>query len=142
MLTNRRAFITGVGALAAAASQTGESRGRPIKAVAFDGFPIIDPRPVAARAEMLFPGKGEPLMNAWRTRQFEYTWLRTLSGAYANFWQTTEEALAFAATSLALPLEANARDALMHTYLELKAWDDVRPALEALRGAGVRLAFL
>lgn len=150
MSTDRRAFITGVGAFAAAlshgaaasASPPRANRDRRIKAVAFDGFPIIDPRPVAARAEALFPGKGEALMNAWRTRQFEYTWLRTLAGTYADFWQTTQDALVFAATSLGLPLDATSRDTLMHTYLELKAWDDARPALEALRAAGIRVAFL
>jgi 2-haloacid dehalogenase len=150
MLTNRRALIMGVGALAAGVSRIGESsegasrprRGKQIKAVAFDGFPIIDARPLAVRAEMLFPGKGAALMSAWRTRQFEYTWLRTLSGAYADFWQTTQEALVFASASLGLPLNAAARDGLMHTYLELKAWDDARPALAALLGAGIRVAFL
>jgi 2-haloacid dehalogenase len=142
MLTDRRAFITAVAALATGLSQGSQGSGRKIEVVSFDGFPIIDPRPVAARAEMLFPGKGEALMSAWRTRQFEYTWLRTLSGSYADFWQTTQEALVFAATSMGLPMAATARDALMHTYLELKAWDDARPALEALRGAGIRIAFL
>lgn len=39
-------------------------RGR-IKAVAFDGFPILDPRPVFALADELFPGKGAELSNAW-----------------------------------------------------------------------------
>jgi 2-haloacid dehalogenase len=150
MISDRRTFLTGVGAAVAGWSTASHASGRapremarrPIKAVAFDGFPIIDPRPVAARAEALFPGKGEALMNAWRTRQFEYTWLRTLGGAYADFWQTTQDALAFAAESLKLPLDPNSRDSLMRSYLELKAWDDVRPALEALRDAGVRMAFL
>jgi 2-haloacid dehalogenase len=40
-----------------------------IKAVAFDAFPIFDPRPVFALAEELFPGTG--LGDEWRTRQFE-----------------------------------------------------------------------
>jgi hypothetical protein len=39
-----------------------------IKAVAFDAFPIFDPRPVFALAEELFPGTG--LSDEWRTRQF------------------------------------------------------------------------
>lgn len=138
MLLDRRAFI--VTAAASAATRFG-GRTRP-KAVAFDGFAIIDPRPVAARAEELFPGKGESLMNAWRTRQFEYTWLRTLSGNYADFWQTTQDALSFAASSLGLNLSGDARDRLMHTYLELKAWPDVAPALEQFRAAGIRVAFL
>jgi len=138
MLIDRRAFI--VTAAASVATASG-GRSRP-KAIAFDGFPIIDPRPVAARAEELFPGKGEVLMNAWRTRQFEYTWLRTLSGKYADFWQTTQDALVFAAGSLGLGLSGEARDRLMHTYLELKAWPDAAPALERFRAAGIRLAFL
>jgi 2-haloacid dehalogenase len=148
MLIDRRSFLSA--AVAVGVSRNSEGRtlsagttsGRRIKAIAFDGFPIIDPRPVAARAEEIFPGKGELLSNAWRTRQFEYTWLRTVSGHYVDFWQTTQDALVFAANSLGLTLTTEARDKLMHTYLELKAWPDVMPALESLRAAGVRLAFL
>jgi hypothetical protein len=39
-----------------------------IKAIAFDGFPIFDPRPIFALTEELFPGKGTDLSTAWRTR--------------------------------------------------------------------------
>jgi 2-haloacid dehalogenase len=63
----------------------------PFKAIAFDAFPIFDPRPVFGLAETLFPGNGTAFSNAWRTRQFEYQWLRALSGHYADFWQTTED---------------------------------------------------
>ena len=45
------------------------------KAVAFDAFPIFSPAFVAQEAEAVFPGRGEALMNEWRTRQFEYAWL-------------------------------------------------------------------
>lgn len=142
-LADRRSFLASVGALAVASTAGAQTKTRASgKAIAFDGFPIIDPRPVGAKAEMLFPGRSEALSNAWRTRQFEYTWLRTLAGKYADFWQTTQDALTFAARSLDLPLDTDARDELMQTYLELKAWDDVRPALETLRNAGFRLAFL
>src|SRR5262249_11337492 len=113
-----------------------------IKAVAFDGFPIIDPRPIAARAEELFPGKGDALITSWRTRQFEYTWLRTLSGHYLDFWHTTEDALIFAAESVGVSLTDQLRVRLMQTYLELQAWPDARMALESLRAAGIRVAFL
>jgi 2-haloacid dehalogenase len=112
------------------------------KAIAFDGFVIIDPRPVAMRAEELFPGQGEPLMESWRSRQFEYTWLRTLSNRYVDFWEVTQEALIFAARATKLDLTADKRDRLMQTFLELKAWPDVAPALRDLRGKGVRMAFL
>ncbi len=86
MFVNRRELVAlAAGGVAAAnalapARQARAASCAKIKAIAFDGFPIIDPRPVAARTEEIFPGKGVELGNAWRTRQFEYTWLRTLGG--------------------------------------------------------------
>ena len=148
MLVNRRELVTlAAGYVAAAnalapAGQVRAASGAKIKAIAFDGFPIIDARPVAARIEELFPGKGLELGNAWRTRQFEYTWLRTLGGHYADFWQITEQSLVFAARSLKIDVTADQRDQLMQTYLGLKAWPDVLPALKQLRDAGIRMALL
>jgi 2-haloacid dehalogenase len=115
---------------------------RQFKVIAFDAFPIFDPRPVFQLAEVLFPGKGTDLRNAWRTRQFEYQWLRALSGRYADFWQATEDALVFSAKLLQLDLTREKRAQLMDAYLRLKAWPDVAPALSALKKAGIRLAFL
>jgi 2-haloacid dehalogenase len=114
----------------------------PFKAIAFDAFPIFDPRPVFGLAETLFPGKGAEFSNAWRTRQFEYQWLRALSGRYADFWQTTEDALVFAATLLQLELTPDKRAQLMQAYLGLTTWPEVPSALSALQEAGIRLAFL
>ena len=113
-----------------------------IKAIAFDAFPVFDPRTIFARADELFPGKGADLSNAWRTRQFEYTWLRTLSQRYVDFWQVTEDALVFATKMLKLDLTPEKRKQLMEAYLELKAWADALPALRSLKDAGIRLAFL
>jgi 2-haloacid dehalogenase len=48
-----------------------------------------------------FLGRGFEVGNAWRTRQFEYTWLRTLTGTYVDFWHVTGEALTFTAKLLA-----------------------------------------
>lgn len=90
----------------------------------------------------MFPSKADTLLAAWRTRQFEYAWLRTMGGAYTDFWQTTRDALAFAATSVGLTLSTEDCDQLMQTYRELKAWPDVEVALKRLRAAGIRLAFL
>lgn len=113
-----------------------------IKAIAFDAFPIFDPRPIFALAEKLFPGQGAALSNEWRTRQFEYSWLRVAMNRYADFWQVTQDALEFAADKLHLKLQEAQRDELMNAYLEMKAWPDVLPALTSLRDSGFRLAFL
>src|SRR3954465_14206234 len=89
----------------------------PIKAVAFDAFPIFDPRPIFARADAMFPGAG--LSEECRTRQFEYTWLPVAAQHHADFWQVTEDALIFAANKLNLRLAPDDRAALMNGYLEL-----------------------
>lgn len=112
------------------------------KALAFDAFPIFDPRPIDARAETLFPGNGTRLVELWRNRQFEYSWLRTASGQYVDFMKVSEEALVFAGNALKLQLSGETRDQLLRAYLALGAWPDAKPALQALRSAGVRLALL
>jgi 2-haloacid dehalogenase len=114
----------------------------PVKAIAFDAFPILDPRPVFAFGEELFPGKGADLANTWRTRQFEYMWLRTMSRQYADFRKVTEDALVFTAKMLKLELTSDKRDRLMGAYLAIRCWPEVPAALHSLRDAGVRLAFL
>ena len=48
----------------------------------------------------------------------------------------------FAATMLHLDLSTDKRAQLMAAYLDLKAYADVRPALESLQRAGIRLALL
>jgi 2-haloacid dehalogenase len=88
MIFNRREFVALAGVAAAVKRSSDRALSADgvktkIKAVAFDGFPIIDPRPVYAKLEEIFPGKGSEFANSWRTRQFEYTWLRTLGGRYA-----------------------------------------------------------
>jgi 2-haloacid dehalogenase len=113
-----------------------------IGAVAFDGFPILDPRPVFALVDQLYPERGVELSNVWRARQFEYTWLRTLSRRYSDFWQVTDDALVFAAKAVKVELTPENHASLMEAYLKLQCWPDVPAALSSLKKAGIRLAFL
>jgi 2-haloacid dehalogenase len=143
--TSRRAFLSGLAGVAAAVAPGPAAHAggpRAIKALALDGFTSFDPRPIGTLAEQLFPGKGAELIAAWRTRQFEYTWLRTVMHRYADFWTVTEEALVFAANASRVTLAAGPRAQLMDAFLRLTAYPDVRPALAALHQAGIRLAFL
>ena len=133
---------SGVGPAVARASRPHLAVRTPIKAIAFDALVIFDPRSVFALVEKLFPGRGAQLSNEWRTRQFEYTWLRVAAGRYSDFWQVTRDALVYAARKLKIELSPQNRDALMSAYLELKPWPDVVPALHELRKAGYRLALL
>jgi 2-haloacid dehalogenase len=116
--------------------------GAKIKGIAFDGLTVFDLRPIAALGERIFPGRGEEMGVLWRTRQFEYTWLRTIGHQYVDFWQVTEEALVFSCKSLKLELTKADSDRLMQSYLELKAWPDALAALKGLKASGLRMAFL
>ena len=148
MTISRREFVTlAAGSVAISplgwvrpSIRGGRSRALRFRAAAFDAFAVFDPRSVFRLADEMFPGTG--LSDEWRTRQFEYSWLRVAAGHYVDFWQVTEEALAFAVRRLKLDLNAATRFALMNAYLELKTWPDVLPALDILRDAGLRLAFL
>jgi len=133
--------VAAIGAIAPSAIAQSFSRNK-IKALAFDAFPIFDPRPVFALAEELFPGKGQELSNGWRTRQFEYQWLRALSNTYQDFWTVTQDALIFAAKTMKLDLTDERRMKLMDAWLNLKTWPDVLPALQSFKEAGIKLVFL
>jgi 2-haloacid dehalogenase len=144
---NRRSFVALLAGGAAAAAVSAEPvtaavAGAKIKGIAFDGLAVFDPRPISALAERMFPGRGEEMGALWRTRQFEYTWLRTVGRQYADFWQVTEEALVFSCKSLKLELTKADRDRLMQSYLELRAWPDALATLKGLKAGGMRMAFL
>jgi 2-haloacid dehalogenase len=136
-------LVTGAVALTGPVASSPPAPARTLaKAIAFDTFPIFDPRPVFAVAEELYPGRGADLSQEWRTRQFEYAWLRTLEGRYADFWTVTQDALAYAMRKLSLAANADKTSRLMNTYLGLKPWPDVIPVLKALKDEGIRLGFL
>jgi 2-haloacid dehalogenase len=113
-----------------------------VKAVAFDAFAIFDPRPIFALAENMFADKGAALSAAWRTRQFEYTWLRTISNRYVDFWKVTEDALVFAEKMLNLAMTTNQRVRLMDAYLDIRCWPEVPDAFRSLKAGGIRLVLL
>lgn len=112
------------------------------KAVAFDYLVLFNPDSVLSEAERIFPGRGRELTNLWRTRQFEYSWLRSLSGRYVDFSAITEDALVYAAGALKLPLTADNKRLLLDRFLHLTPWPDAADALGRLRREGVRVVAL
>ena len=115
---------------------------RPVDAIAFDGFPIFDPRSVGAMVQSLIPDRGGALAQAWSNKLFGYTWLYTSADRYVPFDVVADEALRFSADALGLALSAAARGRLVGAYSQLNIWPDVKPALQKLNSAGIQLAFL
>lgn len=113
------------------------------RTILFDVYgTLLDVHGVAARADVLFPGHGNALSIVWREAQLRYTWLRTLAGRHADFWQVTGDALDYAAEALGLELSAATRQDLMGLYLRLPAWPEVAQTLQTLRDRNIKLAAL
>ena len=108
------------------------------KAVAFDYFVIFDANSVVPEVEKAFPGKGAEFIRIWR-KQFEYCYLRSITGRFADFSAVTEDALVYAAEAMHLELKADARQRLLNAYLNLKPWPDAADGLRKLKAAGVRI---
>jgi 2-haloacid dehalogenase len=104
-----------------------------VKALVFDAYgTLFDVRSVLNRCEEVFPGHGSDLTSLWRTKQLEYTWLRSLVGRYEDFWQVTQDGLVFACRSLDLAPSQHQIDHLMEAYLTLNPFPEIAEALEAM----------
>jgi len=77
----------------------------------------------------------------WRTKQLEYTWLRTLMGRYVDFWQITQDALDFALDTHGVDDPLLQKD-LTQAYLELSCYPEVPKVLGDLKARGFRCAIL
>lgn len=143
MTQGRRTFLKLAAAGAASVMLPKPAASAPaVKAIAFDGFTVFDPRNVFAKAETFAPGKGAEFLNLWRSRLFEYQWLRVVGGQYADFWQVGHDSLIFAAKMLHLELSREQREAVMQEFLSMPAWPEALTVLTKLKDAGLRLAFL
>lgn len=104
-----------------------------IAAFVFDAYgTLYDVHSVVQACEARWPGRGAALSRLWRSKQLEYTWLRSLMARYVDFETVTREALRFACASLALDLAAPDEDMLLEGYRRLSPFPDAVAALEAL----------
>jgi len=113
-----------------------------IKACVFDAYgTLFDVHSAVGRHKARLGSQADAVSMLWRTKQLEYTWLRSLMRRHADFWQVTGNALDYA-------LDANGvhddplRDDLMQAYLELECYPEVKSVLTALRSHGMRCAIL
>jgi 2-haloacid dehalogenase len=108
-------------------------------AVAFDYLVLFNPDSVVSVVDRIAPGKGREFINLWRTRQFEYCWLRSIIDRYVDFEAITNDALAYTANALHVELTAAQRHQLLDAYRHLTPWPDTADSLRRLRQAGVRV---
>src|SRR5882724_682047 len=114
----------------------------PIDAIVFDAYgTLFDVNSAAARCREALGPQADAFSATWRRKQLEYSWLRSLMGAHADFWQLTAEALDYACERHGVA-DASLRRRLLETYRELSAYPEVPSMLRAIRGAGFKTAIL
>jgi len=113
-----------------------------IKACVFDAYgTLFDVHSAVAKHRHRLGDIADQVSMLWRTKQLEYTWLRSLMGHHADFWQVTQDALNFAFDMHNIN-DPDLRRNLMEAYLKLDCYPEVPEALSILKGRGFKLAIL
>jgi 2-haloacid dehalogenase len=118
-----------------------------IEVVVFDAYGTLFDVAAAARRVAGEPGRAAfaaawPRVAAdWRAKQLQYTWLRAITGAHADFRTVTEDGLDWALEAAGLA-EPGLRARLLALYRELDAYPEVPGVLARLREGGFRAAIL
>lgn len=104
-------------------------------------FDIAAPARRAAATRPELAAIWPKLAEDWRRKQLEYTWLRSITGAYADFAEVTADALDWAMQAHTLADPTLRRD-LLALYDALDAFPEVPETLRLLRDRGLHLAIL
>jgi len=112
----------------------------PTAAIGFDVYgTLVDPLGISAELRRFVGDDADRVAQLWRTTQLEYTWRRSLMGAYVPFSVCTAQALDFAARTLGHQLASGATATLLEMYRRLPAFPEVLAGLERIRQTGHRM---
>jgi len=112
-----------------------------ITACVFDAYGTLFDVHSAVAGHREMGNIGDRVSQLWRTKQLEYTWLRSLMGQHTDFWHVTGDALDYALAAFDIG-DSALRDSLMDAYLTLSPYPEVHDVLTELKHRGLRLAIL
>ena len=113
-----------------------------IRACVFDAYgTLFDVHSAAAQHSQRLGELESPVSELWRAKQLQYTWLRSLMGAYEDFWTVTGDSLDYALASYGAE-DDELRTDLMNSYLNLSCFDEVTDVLKSLKRNGFKIAIL
>lgn len=110
----------------------------PVDAVVFDLYGTLLQVGSVGRAAAEVTDDPAGLVALWRTKQLEYTWLRSLMGRHADFWAVTGDALDYTLERSGIALAPAGRDRLLDAWLDPTPYPEVPAALERLSAGGRR----
>jgi 2-haloacid dehalogenase len=113
-----------------------------IKACVFDAYgTLLDFNSAVDQCRDRIGDQTAQLSELWRRKQLEYTWLRSLMGRHADFWQVTGEALDYALAATGIDDDETRRE-LLALYRTLSPYSEVIGTLNVIREAGLPTAIL
>ncbi len=113
-----------------------------IKACVFDAYgTLFDVHSAVAKYSKRLGNVSDQVSTIWRTKQLEYTWLRSLMKKHADFWQVTQDALDYALDVFNIS-DKQLRNDLINAYLELECYPEVPDTLVKLKDSGQQIAIL
>lgn len=119
-----------------------------VKVCAFDAYGTLLDTAAAVRQTVAEPDYQhaapleEAIASAWRSRQLQYTWLRSLAGQFGSFWQITREALEWTLERHGLANDEAMREKMLDCYWNIEAFPEATATLQRVRGMGLDMAVL
>lgn len=114
----------------------------------FDAYGTLFDVAAAAREAAAEPGREKfarhwpKIANDWRLKQLQYTWLRAVADAHADFWEVTQNGLDWALEASGQDGDAELRQRLLDLYWSLSAFPEVPQMLRTLKDRGLNTAIL
>ena len=90
----------------------------------------------------LFKEVWPEVSNTWRMKQLQYTWLRSMTESYIDFWSITQNSLDYALEAHKLHNDLALKERLLALYWELQPYSEVSQMLKELKKNGIQTAIL
>ena len=113
-----------------------------VKHAVFDAYgTLFDVHSAASRHQVRLGQHAQEISKLWRSKQLEYTWLRSLMNCYVDFWKITQDALDYALDYQGIDDNSLRKD-LLRAYYELSCYSEVPDTLIKLKKLGLGTAIL
>ena len=113
-----------------------------VRHTVFDAYgTLFDVHSAASRYQVRLGKQAQAVSTMWRTKQLEYTWLRSLMQRYEDFWKVTQDALDYSLDSQGID-DNSLREDLLSAYHELSCYPEVPETLGKIKQMGLGTAIL
>ena len=113
-----------------------------VRHAVFDAYgTLFDVHSAASRYKERLGQHAQAVSTIWRTKQLEYTWLRSLMHCYVDFWEVTQDALDYTLEFQGIDDNSLRKD-LLKAYFELSCYPEVPETLSKIKQMGLGTAIL